>query len=160
MGRISRRCPRTRVKEPQGNGKWRTGNQKSCNHTSVDNRHTRKHGAGNNAPAWDVNNGPSLAISRNPYNVTHSFASESFQLYGGSPSSPVPEPATLLLLGLGVVGAAGFRRTKQQGFPTLKTKGRIAVILPFVFVSIPSLLFLEPAQIGASWYPAYSQPAT
>jgi len=57
---------------------------------------------------WDIKKGPSAARTMV---IDGAIDSESFQIYG-TPSGPTaaPEPATMLLLGLGLVGLAGARR--------------------------------------------------
>ena len=57
---------------------------------------------------WDQNNGPSTAFE----SIEGSIPSESFQLYSGT---TVPEPSTVTLLGIGVVGLVGYtwRRRKS-----------------------------------------------
>lgn len=61
---------------------------------------------------WDNNNGPSQAWGRNTINpnIQSQLGSESFQIYGTT--SAVPEPTTMLLLGSGLIGLAGYGRKK------------------------------------------------
>ncbi|MGO9138412.1 MAG: PEP-CTERM sorting domain-containing protein [Syntrophales bacterium] len=65
---------------------------------------------------WDQNNGPSWAydsgigLLNGDTSLTPTGGSESFLVYGPNGPSGVPEPATMLLLGLGLIGVAGVRR--------------------------------------------------
>jgi len=68
---------------------------------------------------WDVNNGPSSAIQdQGPLANLEGdggSGSEYFQILGpDSPSAPVPEPSTLLLLGAGLGGLAFLRRKARK----------------------------------------------
>jgi PEP-CTERM motif len=71
--------------------------------------------AGTQFDAWDVNGGPascSFAVGGNPIGDCGlgSPEGEAFTIYGTS--STTPEPGSLMLLGSGVVGLAGFLRRK------------------------------------------------
>jgi hypothetical protein len=60
---------------------------------------------------WDLNNGPSSAMQNNGVG---SIGSESFQVYGGGVITQTPEPASLLLLGSGLLGLAGGIRKRMK----------------------------------------------
>ena len=55
---------------------------------------------------WDISNGPSTAVQT----VTGSVPSETFEILG--PSAATPEPSSIVLLGTGVAGLAGFLRRR------------------------------------------------
>ena len=56
---------------------------------------------------WDQNSGPSSAQE----NTLGVIPSESFQVYG---AGSVPEPSTICLLGIGMVGLAGYCRRRRS----------------------------------------------
>jgi PEP-CTERM motif len=60
---------------------------------------------------WDQNNGPSTAYENSVGQLTPPNGSESFQLYG---TSAVPEPSTVTLLTIGVVGLVGYRWRRRK----------------------------------------------
>ena len=74
---------------------------------------------GNHDPIWYIFN---LGLTGLPWNGTDTIYLQGFwpengaishvSIYG--PSTSVPEPTTLLLLGLGLVGVAGIRRTLKK----------------------------------------------
>ena len=53
---------------------------------------------------WDMNSASNSTAS----NLSGPISSEFFEIYGNTPT--VPEPTTMLLLGLGLIGIAGVRR--------------------------------------------------
>ena len=59
---------------------------------------------------WDQNSGPSSAMD----SALGSIPSESFQVYGGGVITQTPEPASLLLLGSGLLGLAGGIRKRMK----------------------------------------------
>jgi len=86
---------------------------------TLQNAETPRTIAGSTRPAlvaWDQNNGPSQAWSNivgdlsvyTPPGSNNVGGSESFQIYG----TAVPEPSTMLLLGSGLIGLAGYGRKK------------------------------------------------
>lgn len=60
--------------------------------------------AGGNPIYWDENDGPAAAFQTNGLGT---IGSETFQITGDA-GSPIPEPASFGLLGLGLAGMAGF----------------------------------------------------
>jgi hypothetical protein len=58
---------------------------------------------------WDMNSASNSTAS----NLSGPISSEFFEIYGNTPTA-APEPATMLLLGLGLVGLAGVRRKFKQ----------------------------------------------
>jgi hypothetical protein len=68
---------------------------------------------------WDLNNGPSQASTSWLADMGEFYGdgysgSNYFQIYGTTDSSSVPEPSTLLLVGFGLLGLAGFRRKLKE----------------------------------------------